>query len=31
MPVIELIEIYLAAECVPVNSEQSCGSRLIAT
>jgi hypothetical protein len=30
MPVVQLVEIYLAAECVPVNSEQACGSRLIA-
>jgi hypothetical protein len=29
MPGIQLVEIYLAAECVPMNSEQACGSRLI--
>jgi hypothetical protein len=31
MPVIQLVEVYLTAECVSVNSEQACGSRLIAT
>jgi len=30
MPVVELIAIYLAAECVPVNSEQSRSARLVA-
>ena len=30
MPIVEFIAIYLAAECVPVNSEQSRSARLIA-
>jgi len=30
MPVVEFIAIYLAAECVPVNSEQSRSARLVA-
>jgi hypothetical protein len=30
MPVVELVKVYLTAECVPVNSEQSCGARLVA-
>ena len=30
MPGIQLVQIDLAAECVPMNSEQACGSRLIA-
>jgi hypothetical protein len=29
-PVVKLVEIYLAAECVPMNSEQACGARLVA-
>jgi len=31
MPVIEFVEIYLTAECVPMNPEQACGAGLIAT
>ncbi len=31
MPIVEFIAIYLAAECVPVNSEQSRSARLVAT
>ncbi len=30
MPVVELVEIYLAAERVPVNSQQASGARLVA-
>jgi hypothetical protein len=30
MPVVELIEVNLTAECVPVNSQQSCSARLVA-
>ncbi len=30
MPIVEFIAIYLAAECVPVNSEQSRSARLVA-
>jgi len=30
MPVVQLVEIYFSAECVPVNSQQARGSRLIA-
>ena len=30
MPGVELVEIYLAAERVPVNSQQACGARLVA-
>ena len=30
MPRVQLVEVYLAAEGVPVNSKQACGSRLIA-
>ncbi len=30
MPVVELVEVYLTAEGVPVNSEKPCGARLIA-
>ncbi len=30
MPVVKLVEIDLSAECIPVNSEQACGARLVA-
>ena len=29
MPWVQFVEVYLAAKCVPVNSEQARGSRLI--
>ena len=29
MPWVQLVQVYLAAERIPVNSKQTCGSRLI--
>jgi hypothetical protein len=31
MPMVELVEVNLAAERVPVDSEQACGARLVAS